>query len=428
MSKTYFDGKVTVFGADCRDVLRTLPDNSVDACCTDPPYHLLSIVKRFGGKNAAAAQFGTDGAFGRASRGFLGQTWDGGDIAFQPELWAEVLRVLKPGAFILAFGSSRTYHRLGCAIEDAGFITHPLVGWITGQGLPKATRVKAEGWEGWRYGTQALKPAIEPIYCGQKPFEKGLTGTQNILRWGTGAINIDGCRVATDESVSGGGSPGMRFNGQNDRPCWGDGYERKPTVGNTLGRWPANVITDGSDEVLAVFPEAHGAGFARAGKFGGEYDATSYDLSGEREMGRFGDEGSAARFFYQVKQDEPCHSERGEAAFASRLYYTAKADDDDRLGSGHPTVKPLDLVRYLVRLICRKGGTVIDLFAGTGTTGEASFREGCKAILIEREEAYLKDIDRRMALMMEGRTTRRHASVKARGKAEKPAPLFDRGS
>src|SRR5262249_45656823 len=156
----------------CREVLARMPENRFDSGVTDSPYHLHSITKRFAKTGRSNRTATTSGPHQRTARGFMQKTWDGGDIAFDPELWAQVLRVLKPGAFLVAFSSCRTYHRMACAIEDAGFITHPFVAWLFGQGFPKAHRVKAEGWEGWRYGAQALKPAIEPIYMGQKPFSE----------------------------------------------------------------------------------------------------------------------------------------------------------------------------------------------------------------------------------------------------------------
>jgi site-specific DNA-methyltransferase (adenine-specific) len=379
--KSFLNGRVQVHAGDCLDVMSGLDDNAFDSCVCDPPYHLTSIVKRFGGDTAAAAQFGTDGAFSRASRGFMNKVWDGGDIAFRVETWAKVYRALKPGAYVVAFSSSRTFGRMSVAIEDAGFITHPLVAWIFGTGFPKATRVHAEGWEGWRYGTQALKPAIEPIYVGQKPFEKGLTGTANVLRWGTGAINVDGCRVeAPDADLT-------AVQRQQTDNNWG-GMARS-LIGKEIamykpgGRWPANLIHDGSEEVITAFP----------GVYSGPKSRQAFE--------RRSDTGSAARFFY-----------------------SSKADSDDRLGSKHPTVKPVDLMQYLVRLVTPKGGLVLDPFAGTGTTGEAAFREGCKAVLIEREPEYLADIERRCSLILGGPNERRHATIKAKGKVESAGPLF----
>jgi len=364
----FLDGRVVLHCGDCLDVLAGMAENSVDAVVCDPPYHLTSIVKRFGGDGAAEAKAGATGAFKRASAGFMGKQWDGGDIAFQPSTWAAVLRVLKPGGYIVAFASSRGFGRMSVAIEDAGFINHPMFGWIFGSGFPKATRIKAEGYEGFRYGGQATKPALEPVYMGQKPFSE-TTGTANILRWGTGALNIDGCRVGSEG--------GARSAGNDDRtesqPGAIGAYKSSPPVPG-LGRWPANVIHDGSAEVLAAFPDAPGQQFASRDdqrSQGNVYGAIAMNKGHEPR----GDEGSAARFFY-----------------------SAKADAEDRIGSKHPTVKPLDLMQYLVRLVTPPGGLVLDPFAGTGTTGEAAWREGMRAVLIEREAEYQADIARRMEL------------------------------
>ena len=239
---------VRVLAGDCFEILKTLAANSIDAVVTDPPYHLTSIVDRFGGKNAAPAQYGTDGAFARVSRGFMGKQWDGGDIAQNPALWSEVLRVLKPGGHCVAFSGTRTYHRMACAIEDAGFEIRDQLAWVFGQGFPKSMDVskgidKAAGaerevvgvgarhgggrdikggklhaasdgeqddfghgvitapatdaarqWEGW--GT-ALKPAWEPICLARKPLSEK-TVAANVLRWGTGAINVGACRVGDE--------------------------------------------------------------------------------------------------------------------------------------------------------------------------------------------------------------------------------------
>jgi site-specific DNA-methyltransferase (adenine-specific) len=319
----FLDGRVALHCGDCLDVLAALPENSVDSVITDPPYHLTSIVKRFGAEGAAEAKEGTTGAYKRASAGFMGKQWDGGDIAFQSSTWAAVLRVLKPGGYILAFASTRGFGRMSVAIEDAGFITHPLIAWVFGSGFPKATRIKADGYDGFRYGGQALKPAIEPIFMGQKPFSE-VNGTSNILLHGTGAINIDGCRVGDADTRN------VKRGGGNDFPHENDSWT--PTsvlVGSASGRWPANLIHDGSDEVMDAFPAGLTSGtpgIKRGGNDGAAYGAES--RAPGTQMGGFGDTGSAARFFY-----------------------TAKADADDRIGSKHPTVKPVDLMQYLCRLV-----------------------------------------------------------------------------
>ncbi|MGU3286485.1 DNA-methyltransferase [Methylobacterium mesophilicum] len=390
-SESFLNGRITLHAGDMLAVLDTLPENSVDSVVCDPPYHLTSIVKRFGAAGAAACQHGTDGAFKRATAGFMGKQWDGGDIAFRVETWAKVLRVLKPGGYILAFSSSRTFGRMSVAIEDAGFITQPMIGWIFGSGFPKAHRIKTEGYDGFRYGGQAMKPALEPIYLGQKPFSES-TGTANVLRWGTGAINIDGCRIGTTRGV-----PASHSKTAGAIGAVGIGARRlADELDPNRGRYPANLIHDGSDEVVAAFPEApcqqRGVGPQHGAKPG---------------INCYGDFGAREQF-------DP----RGDAGSAARFFYSAKADSDDRLGSKHPTVKPLDLIQYLVRLVTPPGGLVLDCFAGTGTTGEAAWREGMSAVLIERDPEYQTDIRRRMALCLAGPDERRRAIVKAKSKPD----------
>lgn len=395
----FLDGRVRLYPGDCLEVLTSLPENSVDSVVCDPPYHLTSIVKRFGGDGAAEAKEGATGAFKRASAGFMGKRWDGGDIAFRIETWQAVLRVLKPGGYLLAFASTRGFWRMACAIEDAGFITHPLIAWVFGSGFPKATRIKADGYDGFRYGGQALKPAIEPIYMGQKPFSEA-NGTANILLHGTGALNIDGCRIegAKPDTTRGAGGQHGRFSelGAQGR-----------IIDDGKDRWPANLIHDGSDEVLAAFPDAPG------GAGGGQSGRDSVGASSVYEGG-YSSGGTGTR------ADRATH----DTGSAARFFYTAKADAEDRIGSKHPTVKPLDLMQYLCRLVTPPGGTVLDPFAGTGTTGEAAWREGFKAILIEREPEYQADIARRMDLAV--KPTKRAAVAKTKGKllGAEGTPLF----
>jgi site-specific DNA-methyltransferase (adenine-specific) len=380
--------------------------------------------------------------------------------------------VLKPGGHVVAFGGTRTYHRLACAIEDAGFeirdqiadfvmadtfvrqfleslsdeqcraflrcIEESHVGgelsWTFGSGFPKSHNVergiatstcKCSGrhfektlpkqserrdgdhvctpnaesipWTGW--GT-AIKPANEPVCLARKPLSEK-TVAANVLKWGTGAINIDGCRIDGT-----GNKTFARDAGDRDR----DQYRTGTTVGaalpSDLGRWPANVIHDGSDEVVAALPDSAGQLFAVGPKHGDRGSVNCYgDYGPHPETPPRGDSGSAARFFY-----------------------SAKAGKGDRLGSGHPTVKPVDLMQYLVRLVTPHGGLVLDPFAGSGTTGEAAFREGMRAILIEREATYVKDIERRISLLLSGSAERSNASVKAKiesGRLKDDAgPLF----
>lgn len=447
----FLDGRVALYAGDCIDVLARLPADSIDSAVMDPPYHLTSIVRRFGAEDAVAAKPGATGVYGRGAAGFMGKRWDGGDIAFRPETWAAVLRVLKPGAYLAAFASTRGFSRMGVAIEDAGFVVHPLItyfcaapegkafldtlspdqmdafarllthaelgpmlAWTFGQGFPKATRLSSCALDGpfarvdvdgFRYGGQALKPAIEPIFLAQKPFSED-SGTANVHRWGTGALNIDGCRVGDDVRVHTLRDIRRMHNGSYANGGSGAIVEEREYV----GRWPANIVHDGSDEVLAGFPDQAGAGGAASGP-----SLRGRNSSVVRGVFNGLPEGAAPAF----------HADSGSA---SRFFYSAKADADDRLGSGHPTVKPVDLMQWLVRLVTPPGGTVLDCFAGTGTTGAAAWREGFRAVLIEREPEHLDDIARRLALETEGSGTRRRESAKAKAAREgKPAdfgPLF----
>jgi site-specific DNA-methyltransferase (adenine-specific) len=407
----FLDGRVTLYPGDCLEVLAAMPENSVDSAVMDPPYHLTSIQDRFGKEGSAEVKPGATGAYVRASAGFMGKQWDGGDIAFQVATWKSVLRVLKPGGYILAFASTRGFWRMCVAIEDAGFITHPMIAWVFGSGFPKATRLKAEGYDGWRYGGQALKPAIEPIYMGQKPFSEK-TGTANVLLHGTGAINIDGCRVGTDDALRDGASKLWSHYRQGeesadrryaDKGSTNFAAKPGPRGGSPAGRWPANLIHDGSDEVVSAFPES---------------DGQQGDVTGNEPS-------SLTNFVYSDFGGRPATQKRGDTGSAARFFYSSKADADDRIGSKHPTVKPIDLMRYLCRLVTPPGGTVLDAFAGTGTTGEAAWREGFNAILIEREPEYQHDIAERMRLCLAGPDEKRREIIKRRGLADDNAgPLF----
>jgi len=465
--------RITVRHGDSREVLKGFPDNHFDSVVTDPPYALTSIVKRFGKPGAAPAK--GNAAYMRASAGFMGQAWDNGETAFDPEFWAEVLRVLKPGGHVAAFSGTRTYHRMACAIEDAGFEIRDQLAWTYGSGFPKShdvskgidkklgcerTKVRidasavrnpktsgagrdgAEGssrpfiesamargfheavsdeavsdeagqWQGW--GT-ALKPAWEPICLGRKP----LVGTvaANVLAFGAGALNIDGCRVqyASDDdrtaAAAAAAAAAAHRSGQ-DSAGVVDFAGRDPASLSTfmqkaaLGRWPANIILDGSDEVAALFPDTASGGYPPEG--GQRSHGTTFGAPNARGERRFtSSEGSAARFFY-----------------------TAKADAGDRIGSKHPTVKPVDLMQWLVRLITPPGGLVLEPFAGSGTTGEAAFREGMRCVMIEREANFVADIERRIGLLMAGPEERSRSAIKAKiadGRVKDDAgPLFGGG-
>ena len=395
---------VRILIGDCTVRLREMPDNSVDSVVCDPPYHLTSIVKRFGTENAAPAKIGKTGAYARASRGFMGQTWDGGDVAFDPATWAEVLRVLKPGGHLVAFSGTRTYHRMAVAIEDAGFEVRDMLSWIYGSGFPKShdvaqsveklettgksrrpdrdlgglprnrfsgseegtliantggklplTTEAAREWQGW--GT-ALKPACEPICLARKPLsEKSVAA--NVIKWGTGALNVDACRIASEAIETTNGSVNQ---------IYGDlTYNAgTPWKSHDQGRWPANVCHDGSDEVVAGFPAEAGGGNGRqctTGNFGGN---GIYGAAAGAITETYADSGSAARFFYCAKATT---DERGE-------------------GNNHPTVKPVALMEWLVKLVTPKGGTVLDPFMGSGSTALACDRLQLDFIGCELSEEY----------------------------------------
>jgi DNA modification methylase len=466
--------RVTLHSGDCLDILPTLAECSIDSCVTDPPYGLS----------------------------FMGRNWDHG-VPGAP-FWREVYRVLKPGAHLVAFGGSRTYHRMACAIEDAGFEIRDSLMWIYGTGFPKSHDVSkgidkkrddsadiehvriwleqqrqrvgitrkavndalgladnggglmsawttnqttravpqwdqwlqlkallgfsddmdaevmrlndrkgeygeawktaevigrgrsaiantaekdrytvgaskavdfdlkaanseaAREWEGW--GT-ALKPAFEPIVLARKPLSES-TVTANVLRWRTGALNIDGCRIGTEGGTAKGSKPQGAGHG-----IYGAGLHGAcEIVELDKGRWPANVCHDGSDEVVAAFPNSNGQNGSVSG---GEPSSLTKNVFSARNRVAFGnrnDTGSAARFFY-----------------------SAKASKADRAGSKHPTVKPVSLMQWLCRLITPPGGTILDPFAGSGTTGAAARNKGFNCILIEREAEYQQDIRNRFA-------------------------------
>jgi len=371
---------VTVHHGDSREVLKGFSDASIDSVVCDPPYALISVLQRFGKSPRSEATENTANPYGRTGRGFMGQRWDTGETAFDPAFWVEVKRVLKPGGHLVAFSGTRTYHRLACAIEDSGFEMRDMIAWLYGSGFPKSHNVgkKTARAEDMGWGT-ALKPAIEPIVLARKP----LAGTvaANVLAHGTGALNIDASRIGYDPNdtnpatnplhrkQAGYANGNAADHGSSSYSLKDGSGERNPNAG---GRWPANVIHDGSDEVVDAFPDtSSGAwnGQRSTPKTKGVYGT----FEGTTESPRDGSSGSAARFFY-----------------------SSKADAVDRCGSKHPTVKPIDLMAYLCRLVTPPGGTVLDPFAGSGSTGMACLREGFDCVLIEREAQYVEDIHRRL--------------------------------
>jgi len=436
--RTFLDGKVTLYGGDNREVLKTLADASIDSIVTDPPYALVSIGKRFGKAGSAEAKSdGATGVYKRASAGFMGQQWDTGETAFAVEFWEECFRILKPGGHCVAFSGTRTYHRMVCAIEDAGFEIRDQLAWVYGNGFPKSHNVSkaidreagatreiissrrahdirggnymgasqgkaidaytiditapatpaAQEWQGWE---TALKPSWEPIVLARRP----LIGTvaQNVLAHGAGGLNIDGCRIGES-----GGTAKGRSAVKSTTDSVGGYLNAKAGSPIDAGRWPANIIHDGSAEVVELFPNSKSCSAPSSA------DSPGAILGGSRTQGAIypGEDGSAARFFY-----------------------SAKANTDERAGSKHPTIKPVDLMQWLARLVTPPGGVTLDPFAGSGTTGEAAWREGFSAILIERETKFQEDIARRMDLATAGPATRAAEISKARGLVDDAGPLF----
>ncbi len=456
-----------IIQGDCQDILKTLPENSVDSICCDPPYEL----------------------------GFMGKSWDSTGIANNKEMWAECLRVLKPGGHLLAFSGTRTYHRMASAIEDAGFEVRDMIEWVYGSGFPKSLNIgkavdKLQGnerevvgidnnaerfkkykeqdgnerktfndeitkgtseWEGW--GT-ALKPAHEPICMARKPLSEK-TVAENVLKYGTGGINIDDSRVeyqgeadkasATPQGKctsnnSAGSAPDVDmsevdYNGEkywyknehNDLiqkwlddedyvwselkenlespetynwcklPDIDDGdrilfdsmegkcirlYESKRKEferPEQLGRFPANLIHDNSEEVRECFPEST-SGARKAGFTNKDtgYEASSYEM--------------------RVHWDKDVPSEKGNASrFFKSIIYQAKASKSNRGdGNNHATVKPTALMEYLITMVSREGATILDPFAGSGTTGVACKNTNRNYILIEKEPEYIEIIKKRL--------------------------------
>ena len=453
----------------CRKQMKKLQRQKimVDAVVTDPPYHFNTIVERFGKEGSAPAQFGTDGAFKRASTGFLGKEWDGGDIAFDPMTWSLCLGLLKPGGHLIAFSASRNYHRMAVAIEDAGFEIRDQIMWIYGSGFPKSHNIgKQIDDEDFGWGT-ALKPAHEPIVLARKPIsEKSIA--DNVLKWGTGGINIDECRVEGNDAKYPDTNPDFRDQGRQSKENMGidklsfgqtENVKRKKVVrksrdengvwtndnsgmkaegseyadADPRGRFPSNVMHDGSDVVKDIFPKTGTKGKAKypdsnpvmnSGKYAQNENAKRKTVnrqprkddkvwtnnnSGMKSLQytiEYEDSGDASRYFYCAKTSKaernqgldnfPIKNKKGGGGTSNNVWY----EDDVNSASGkfgsekapsknvHPTVKPIKLMKYLCRLITPKGGTILDPFMGSGSTGMAAKEENFDFVGIEKEEEY----------------------------------------
>jgi site-specific DNA-methyltransferase (adenine-specific) len=386
----------TVINGNCLDEMKKLPANSVDAIVCDPPYGLE----------------------------FMGNEWDRGVPG--KDFWVEALRVAKPGAYLLAFSGTRTYHRLAAAIEDAGWEVRDIVTWVSSKTFPKSLDVskaidkaagaerevvgysrgvtvednqgyggfarggvgitqkgadipvtkaatdEAKKWEGW--GT-ALKPSCEPICMARKPLEG--TVAENVQKYGTGGINIDGCRVPMGDEYD----PTKIQRQQNSAGSVKGAFGAAALIGKEIqtykpgGRWPANLVHDGSDEVVSEFPVDKPGKMVRNRTAGARMFNNNGEDTGYETVEALDDPGgSLARFFYCAKISK---ADRGEM-------------------NDHPTVKPTELMRYLVRLVCAKGGTVLDPFMGSGSTGKGALMEGCKFIGIELQEQYCEIAKKRL--------------------------------
>jgi len=398
-----------LINADCIEAMKAMPDNSVDSIVTDPPYEL----------------------------GFMGKSWDASGIAFNIEVWQEALRVIKPGGHLIAFSGSRTYHRMAVAIEDAGFQIRDQIMWVYGSGFPKSHNISkgidkasdfegevigtekidigiqggsmhaerqtnvverevielspdAAKWEGW--GT-ALKPAHEPMVLARKPLEG--TIANNVLTHGVGGLNIDATRVGTDDNL---GREVYQTQSWKNTSTAGVGSVNDDWK---MGRFPANFIHDGSDEVVALFPDTK-TGSIKPYKhnnastiYGGGKGLQLGEITGNHT----GDSGSAARFFYCAKASKRDRNEGLDG-------FEAKRDHDGRADGGvggnnprnrtnnsklnhHPTVKPTSLMQYLVKLVTPPNGIVLDPFMGSGSTGKACAYEGFDFIGIDQSAEYV---------------------------------------
>lgn len=376
----------------CLDLMPTLDANSIDAIVTDPPYGLTE--PRSGGNGSGKAWAERSEEAKRARRGgFMGKAWD----AAVPSVpfWEAALRVAKPGAHLVAFGGTRTYHRLTCAIEDAGWEIRDCLSWLYGSGFPKS--------HNGPWGGTALKPAWEPIILARKP----LVGTvaANVAAHGTGALNIDGCRIATTE-MAGPRDPDLSRMKQPDWRMTGGGTGGGAT--SPLGRWPANVCLD--EDAAAALDEQSGtltSGGTPSRRLSDKTRHTYGAFNGTENPDGIGrSEGGASRFFYCAKASRAEREaglegrERKAKLWSSgeQSPGTFQAEGTDRTSTNHhPTVKPVALMRWLCRLVTPPGGLILDPFTGSGTTGVAAALEGFRFLGIEQEAEYAQIAEARIA-------------------------------
>lgn len=395
-----------LYRGDCREVLRQFPDNHFDSCVCDPPYDLTSIVRRFGKPGSAPAKpEGAGGAYARLSKGFMGQRWDGTGVAFDPATWEAIGRTLKPGACLLAFGGTRTYHRIASAIEAAGFELRNCVAWIYGQGWPKSHNLHGD-WEGW--GTD-LKPAMELIAMARKPLAQGSVAA-NMLEWGTGAWNIDGCRIEANDDAYTRNCAGDRGHAENR------GRQMNFHMGSghahPQGRWPANVCFDeDAAALLDVQAGPQRSGGTPKRRFSDKTLHTYGVFQGDENPDGIGaSAGLVSRFFYcakasRLERDAGLDELPEQVVDVDARHHSRRMEELRRtIGAPpargrnhHPTIKPLALLRWLVRLTTRPGGLVLDPFAGSCSTGCAAILEGFRFVGIDLDESgeYLGEIGRR---------------------------------
>ena len=410
--------QIKTYCGNSLDILKTFEANSFDSIVTDPPYGLS----------------------------FMGKRWDY-DVP-SVEIWVECLRVLKPGGYLLAFAGTRTQHRMCVRIEDAGFEIRDMIAWVYGSGFPKGQNIgkavdallgnsrevvsgepkpagfsgkfdqrdsndreKSVGnseYEGW--GT-LLKPALEPITMARKPLSES-TIAKNVLAWGTGGINIDGCRVGTEDTraISSLSSFGRRTN---------NGGDAKEVIsGSSNGRFPANFIHDGSEEVLKRFPNGPPSSAAIRRKLGPNHNKNtcgSHSRKSEKVEGHNDQGGSTSRFFYCAKASKKDRNE-GLDGFEERL---VEIGDERPSGNSwerrdkkqtvprtnhHPTVKPVDLMRYLCRLVTPPKGIILDPFMGSGSTGKAATLEGFDFVGVDLNQEYVTIAEARINAAIKNKT------------------------